>query len=257
LNASKIFIQSADSKGGENYGWRRVEAGPPGGAAPGPVTPATFVDSDPWGLIGSAAYRGPNFPRMNSGYFYGRSGAIWTLNRSGINWVGTELEHPTFLNNCSPFFNPVPLFSDPPPAPGPFVIRAIGEGESGDLFVANYGGAAQVPGPPVNPCVPGSNGSIRTDILCGGIYRMEDDLTVFAVLPTVTGRNRLALQWQSAPGLSYRVQISSDLINWENFRAALEGNGGVLSVPNIHKSETLHRFFRVVGTPLKIKPQRE
>src|SRR5262245_47868101 len=40
---------------------------------------------------------------------------------------------------------------------------------------------------------------------------------------------RLKLEWQSAPGCSYQLQSSTDLITWADFLDPRTGTGGVLS----------------------------
>src|SRR5204863_5064248 len=124
-------------------------------------------------------YRGRPIPRMNDTCIYGANGTIWGLNCRGTNWTDAQWET-SGLN-----------------------ISAIGEGESGDIFVANYGNIVSVAGPdhPVNPCDPNGNWGHSTflDIGNGRIYRIEDDLLSFALQPRLVTHGRLILEWQSAP----------------------------------------------------------
>ena len=92
-----------------------------------------------------------------------------------------------------------------PPAihSSPFNIAAFGRDEAGRVYVANYGAPYYIQVPPEFDSVEKWTG--------GGIYRIDDDPLQFTAT-TVTNRNRLTLEWQSIPGLTYKSKHLSTRI---------------------------------------------
>ena len=119
----EISFQSAASPGGENYGWRILEAAhcynPSSGCVPpsryaAPV--AEYDHSVGCSIAGGYVYRGPGNAAMQGIYLYGDycSGRIWGLQRDAGTWQTRELTHTTFF------------------------ISTFGEDQSGNLYVAGY-----------------------------------------------------------------------------------------------------------------------
>lgn len=90
----EVDVQSADSMGGENYGWRIMEGSHCFAAEScdtrGLVLPVwTYShDNSDRSITGGFVYRGPDYPRMQGIYFYADfiSGRIWGLRRNGDVW---------------------------------------------------------------------------------------------------------------------------------------------------------------------------
>jgi glucose/arabinose dehydrogenase len=119
----EIDFQSFLSPGGENYGWRIFEGSlcfnPPSACiAPVDYAPpiAEYDHTEGCSVTGGSVYRGSEFPLMEGIYFFGDfcSGRIWGLKRIQGEWV-TQLLVDTEMT-----------------------ISTFGEGEKGDLYVANY-----------------------------------------------------------------------------------------------------------------------
>jgi glucose/arabinose dehydrogenase len=96
----EIDFQPADSSGGENYGWNRMEGfhcfSPGTNCDPtGLVLPiAEYGHGLGCSVTGGYVYRGAAFPRMVGVYFYGDfcSGRIWALYPDGAGeWTQAEL----------------------------------------------------------------------------------------------------------------------------------------------------------------------
>jgi hypothetical protein len=118
----------------------------------------------------------------------------------------------------------------------PFIITAFGRDEEGRLYIANYGAPYHVQEPPSFHSVEEFGG--------GGIYLIQDDLLQFAVHEVVE-HNRVTLEWQSGPGIRYRIQESSGASRWIDLRPDMMGNGGVLSASTpLHNSRM---SFRVIA----------
>ena len=118
----------------------------------------------------------------------------------------------------------------------PFVITAFGRDEEGRLYVANYGAGYWVQEPTNNTSVEKFGG--------GGIYLITDDLLQFTV-HEVVDHNGVTLEWQSAPGIRYRIQESSGSSRWFDFRPEMMGNGGVLSASNLPYNSRIS--YRVIA----------
>ncbi len=119
----------------------------------------------------------------------------------------------------------------------PFAITAFGRDEEGRLYVANYGAAYWVQEPPNFTPVEKFGG--------GGIYLIQDDLLQFT-LHEVVDRNRMTLEWQSAPGIRYNIQESSGSSRWFNIRPEMMGDGGVLSVSGLPSNSMIsYRVFAI------------
>jgi glucose/arabinose dehydrogenase len=119
----EINYQPADSAGGHNYEWNRLEGpecfNPTTGCTPpvAAVPPVAFYDHDAGcSVTGGYVYRGPDNPDLQGLYLYGDfcSGTIWGLRRSGITWDNRQL------------------------AASGLSISAFGEDEQGRLYVADY-----------------------------------------------------------------------------------------------------------------------
>ena len=139
----EVNYQPASSKGGENYGWAVME-GPlcvvtDSCDSSGLTLPvAGYSHSQGCAVVGGTVYRGSRFISLQGIYFYADfcSGHIWGLRRVGDSWQGALLYD------------------------APFMISAIGEGEDGNLYVANYNFGLilqlSVPSPRANVALLGS-----------------------------------------------------------------------------------------------------
>ena len=137
----EIDFQPASSLGGENYGWRIMEATQRFNAKPcnlaGPTQPVVEYGhgAGDCSVTGGYVYRAGTYPRMQGLYFYGDfcSGRIWSLKREGSAWQNTLLLDTTIQ------------------------ISAFGEDEAGNLYVASYSGGDIFPlvdnGPTLPPTV--------------------------------------------------------------------------------------------------------
>ena len=117
----EVNVQAADSAGGENYGWRRMEGAscfnPASGCDDGSLTlPVVHYDhSLGCSISGGYRYRGREHPGLAGIYFYGDfcSGRIWGASQDAAGvWSADEL-----------------LDTD-------FRISAFGEDEEGEMYVA-------------------------------------------------------------------------------------------------------------------------
>jgi uncharacterized protein (TIGR03437 family) len=117
----EIDFQPAASRGGENYGWNRMEGMHcflPGCSMQGLTLPvAEYSHKDGCAVTGGFVYRGSLSPGLRGIYIYGDycSGAIWGIERQGTKFVNRAL-----------------LASG-------FNITTFGEDEAGELYVANAG----------------------------------------------------------------------------------------------------------------------
>jgi Glucose / Sorbosone dehydrogenase len=118
----------------------------------------------------------------------------------------------------------------------PFIITAFGQDEKGRLYVANYGAPYWVQEPPNYTSVEQFGG--------GGIYLIQDDLLQFSV-HEIVDRNRVTLEWQTAPAVKYHVQKSVDLRHWFDIQREIIGNGWVLSVSDLPYNSSI--FYRVIA----------
>jgi len=132
-NWEEINFQPVTSTGGENYGWRLMEGNacynPTSQCNPGGlVLPIVTYDHGlGCSVTGGRVYRGAQFGALAGTYLYGDicSGRIWGAQRSGNNWVSTQL----LDTNLS--------------------IAAWGEDEAGELYLVHRGGES------------GANGSLH------------------------------------------------------------------------------------------------
>jgi glucose/arabinose dehydrogenase len=121
----EVNRQPANSKGGENYGWRCYEGFAPfntSGCRPASeYTPPVFVyphvgSGCSGSVTGGYVYRGEEYPNLRGQYLYGDycTGKIWALSLDGKGgWTNREMLS----------------FS-------PFEIAAFGEGHDGELYLA-------------------------------------------------------------------------------------------------------------------------
>ena len=122
--AEEIDFQPASSKGGENYGWRRMEGlgcYPPGSTCDqSGITLPILEYGRQFGqsVTGGYVYRGSSYPALNGFYLYGDfgSGNIWAVQPQGSGWD-----------------NRLVLASQRQ-------ISTFGEDESGELYLADYRG---------------------------------------------------------------------------------------------------------------------
>jgi glucose/arabinose dehydrogenase len=121
----EVNFQPAASGGGENYGWRIMEAGhcfnPDPCDTTGLVLPAAEYDhSLGCSVTGGRVYRGERWPRLNGVYLYGDycSGRIWGLRRLGDAWESRELSDTDLT------------------------ISTFGTDEAGVVYVADYASGA-------------------------------------------------------------------------------------------------------------------
>lgn len=129
----EVNRQSADSAGGENYGWNVMEASacfdpenpqePPEGCDQEgltlPVLEYSHASGDGRSITGGYVYRGAAIPGLAGSYVFGDfvSGNIWRAVPEGEGYTSTLL-----------------LEAD-------FPVVAFGEDEAGELYVADFGGA--------------------------------------------------------------------------------------------------------------------
>ncbi|MDX1984707.1 MAG: PQQ-dependent sugar dehydrogenase [Bryobacteraceae bacterium] len=123
--AEEINFQSALSTGGENYGWRLMEGmscfNPSSNCDRAgltlPVHEYTRGQGDV-SVTGGYVYRGARWPSLRGTYIYGdyASGRIWGIRRDG-----------------GLFNNRLLIDSD-------FAVSTFGEGEDGEIYVADHGG---------------------------------------------------------------------------------------------------------------------
>ena len=117
----EINFQSANSAGGENYGWRLFEGNSPytgNGNSAGLTFPVSGYDHTQGASVtGGFVYRGPQVA-LQGVYLYGdfANGKIWGLQRDGATWESKLL-----------------LDTD-------FLISTFGEDSAGNLYVADYNG---------------------------------------------------------------------------------------------------------------------
>lgn len=122
----EIDFQGAGSRGGENYGWRRMEGrhcyNPPSGCQTGTLKVPILEYSHAAGcsVTGGYRYRGTGIPSLAGRYIFGDycSGRIWGASfQSGIGWRRSLLHHSNFR------------------------ISALGEDEAGEIYVVDHNGA--------------------------------------------------------------------------------------------------------------------
>jgi glucose/arabinose dehydrogenase len=122
--AEEIDFQPASRRGGENYGWRRMEGlgcYPPGSTCDrtGIALPILeYGRQFGQSVTGGYVYRGSNYPALRGFYLYGDfgSGNIWAVQPQGSGWDNRLL-----------------LASQRQ-------ISTFGEDESGELYLADYRG---------------------------------------------------------------------------------------------------------------------
>ena len=146
--AEEVDFQSASSKGGENYGWRRMEAlgcYPPGSSCDRAGISLPILEyGRQFGqsVTGGYVYRGSNYPALRGFYLYGDfgSGNLWAVQPQGSGWD-----------------NRLVLASQRQ-------ISTFGEDESGELYLADYRGEIYriTAGPPTASVNAVSAGSIAT-----------------------------------------------------------------------------------------------
>jgi glucose/arabinose dehydrogenase len=132
----EIDVQPASSKGGENYGWPRME-GPDCGTDP--CDPSAYVlpvagyrhGSGDCAVIGGHVYRGLQFPELEGTYLYGDecSGRIWAL--SAVEALSATAAPRVVLESG-------------------LTLSSFGEDRDGELYLTDLsgGGVYQVVGPP-------------------------------------------------------------------------------------------------------------
>jgi glucose/arabinose dehydrogenase len=120
----EIDFQPKASTGGENYGWRCRE-GDQGYASDAHCASETFVEpiqvydhgQGRCAVTGGYRYRGTHYPQLVGVYFYADycDGQIWGLTGGSPNWTKLDLLDTNLL------------------------ISAFGQGEDGELYVADHG----------------------------------------------------------------------------------------------------------------------
>jgi glucose/arabinose dehydrogenase len=118
----EVDFQPAGDPGGENYGWRIMEAGhcydPNPCNQTGLLQPIFEYDhSQGCSVTGGPVYRGSLYPRMQGVYFFADycSGRLWGLRRDGNSWHSTQL------------------------LDSPYTVSTFGEDEAGNVYLADYG----------------------------------------------------------------------------------------------------------------------
>ena len=122
----EVDFQPASSRGGENYGWNRMEglhcyqANCSMTGLTLPVAEYTHAVNNNCSVTGGFVYRGRVSPGLRGIYLYGDycSGLIWGLEHQGSSWVNTQL-----------------LASG-------FAISTFGQDESGEIYIANQANGA-------------------------------------------------------------------------------------------------------------------
>jgi uncharacterized repeat protein (TIGR01451 family) len=126
----EVNFQPANASGGINYGWRCREGTHPYNSSP-PCNDANFLatltdpfteysHSEGYSVTGGYVYRGTRYPNLYGTYFFADyvNGKIWSIKKlsdSPLTWSTRTLE----------------LDAD-------FNISSFGEGEDGELYIANY-----------------------------------------------------------------------------------------------------------------------
>ena len=178
----EVNLQPSTSRGGENYGWRRMEGNacynPSSACNDGtltlPILDYTHDNGD-CTVIGGYRYRGTQAAGLAATYIYGDfcTGRIWGASTNGQLW-GT-----TLLLDL------------------PFLISTFGEDQGGELYVAAYAAT-------------------------GAIYRIKDaasaSLTVngSSASLSLAGGSPVTLQVQNAPG-SPTDCITLDFLDFHGF----------------------------------------
>ncbi len=126
----EVNFQAANAVGGINYGWRCREGAHPYSSSP-PCNDANFLatltdpfteysHSEGYSVTGGFVYRGALYPNLYGTYFFADyvNGKIWSIKKlsdSPLTWSPRTLEIQAGFN-----------------------ISAFGEGEDGELYIANY-----------------------------------------------------------------------------------------------------------------------
>jgi uncharacterized protein (TIGR03437 family) len=209
----EVNFQPASSRGGENYGWRRMEASqcyPPGSSCDrtGLTLPvAEYTRSQGVSITGGFVYRGSRYPALRGFYLYADfgTGNIWALQRSGTGW-DNRLVLASGLN-----------------------ISTFGQDAAGELYVASYGSgeilaiAADSPGaPPVSVSSVVNSASFAAGVSPGSLA------TVFGTgITSQTG----IVQAQSFP-LPADIQGTSVRVN--------DIDAPILAVANVNGQEQIN-----------------
>lgn len=122
--AEEVSFQPASSRGGENYGWRRLEGlecYPPGSSCDRPGTTLPILEygrSLGQSVTGGYVYRGSRYPALRGFYLYGDfgTGNLWAVQRQGSGWDNRLVLATGRL------------------------ISSFGEDEAGELYLADYNG---------------------------------------------------------------------------------------------------------------------
>lgn len=124
-NYEEVDFQPADSRGGENYGWRIMEGDHCHLSTDcdqyGLTFPVTeYTHADGCAIIGGTVYRGKRYPDLDGIYFYSDlcTGKIWGLKRIGDQWVSNL------------------LYDEP------FQVTSIGTDEQGNIYVTDFSDGA-------------------------------------------------------------------------------------------------------------------
>ena len=121
----EIDFQAAGDPGGEDYGWNIYEGLHPysGAAAPANMTlpVAEYSHSEGIAVTSGYVYRGTKLPDLVGVYFYGDygTGTIWSLYRD----ASGQWQNNIFMKNSGN------------------TISSFGQGDDGELYLANYGGS--------------------------------------------------------------------------------------------------------------------
>ena len=93
----EVSFQPADSTGGENYGWDRMEGTRCIGGSCNPAVftlpVAEYGHDDGCSITGGEVYRGSAYPELYGSYLYGDycSGKVWRLTRDGNQWTAERM----------------------------------------------------------------------------------------------------------------------------------------------------------------------
>lgn len=220
----EIHFQSAESNGGENYGWRCYEGPAPyntSGCLPEseyvfPVASVSHNSPDNWcSVTGGIVYRGSTYPAMQGKYFFTDYcvGDFYALTPEG----GENYSLDMLINNRG------------------FGYVAFGEDVNGELYAVRLNGAIErivdTCGP-FNPSINASNGELQASAGVaymwflnglevpgenGGSFEPETNGTVYALVENEEGcvRQTNNLDWITLSGVPGCTYLSADNYNPE------------------------------------------
>jgi len=249
----EVNFQPASSKGGENYGWNRMEGFhcyTNNCSMAGLTLPVVEYAHDPeCSVTGGFMYRGNTWPGLRGTYLYADycSGKIWGLERQGSGWSNRLL-----------------LSSG-------FGITTFGEDEAGELYLdnANNGAIYRVEGsaaPRINASgvvnaasfAPGATAGSLATVFASGVRSTVGSTSADRVpLPTTLGQVSITVNGTPAPILAVANANGREQVNFQvPWEVAGQSNAtfvvsfsGTPSVPaNVALSEMQPAIYSSDGT---------